>query len=159
MNAVTTAVPPEVAESSTRPGSRRWRLVVVVAVVLAAVTVLAVSGLNGTLVYYRTPTELMHDRTLVGRQVRVGGLVAPGTLRRTGQLVRFTLTDGATDIPVVFTGPINGVFAAGRDALVDGHLTPAGTFDGDELMVKHDDTYRAPNGKSYTPPVISGRSR
>ena len=142
---------------SAPSSARRWRLAVVVAVTLAAVALLAVSGLNRTLVYYRTPTELMHDQTLVGKQVRVGGLVQPGTLHRAGQTVTFTLTDGATNIPVLFTGPINGVFAAGRDALVDGKLTPGGTFDGDQLMVKHDDTYRGPNGTPYTPPP-AGRS-
>lgn len=144
---------------SAPSSARRWRLAVVVLVVLAAAALLAVSGLSRTLVYYRTPTELMHDRSLVGKQVRVGGLVQPGTLRREGQVVSFTLTDGATDVPVVFTGPINGVFAAGRDALVDGRLTPAGTFDGDQLMVKHDDTYRGPDGKPYTPPPVGGSSR
>ncbi|SDY66169.1 cytochrome c-type biogenesis protein CcmE [Modestobacter sp. DSM 44400] len=135
-------------------GTRRWRLVVVVVVVLGAVAILAVAGLNRTLVYYRTPTELLHDQTLVGKQVRVGGLVAPGSLQRDGQVARFTLTDGVTDVPVVFTGPINGVFAAGRDALVDGRYTSAGVLDGDELIVKHDNTYRGPDGKRYTPPTI-----
>ncbi len=146
-----------VAPLSAPSSARRWRLAVLVAGTLAVVALLAVSGLNHTLVYYRTPTELMHDRTLVGKQVRVGGLVQPGTLHRAGPTVTFTLTDGATSIPVRFTGPINGVFAAGRDALVDGKLTPGGTFDGDQLMVKHDDTYRGPNGKHYTPPTV-GRS-
>lgn len=131
----------------------------VVAVTLAAVALLAVSGLNRTLVYYRTPTELMHDRGLVGKQVRVGGLVQPGSLHRTGQVASFTLTDGATDVPVVFTGPINGVFAAGRDALVEGRLSPSGTFNGDQLMVKHDDNYRGPDGKPYTPAPIGGGTR
>lgn len=139
--------------------ARRWRLVVVVAVTLAVVALLAVSGLNRTLVYYRNPTELMHDHTLVGKQVRVGGLVQPGTLHRDGQTVTFTLTDGATDVPVSFTGPINGVFAAGRDALVDGKLTAAGTFDGDQLMVKHDNSYRGPDNTPYTPPPVDGTGR
>ena len=146
---------PEAATAATgTAGSRRWRLVVVVLVVLGAVAVLAVAGVNRTLVYYRTPTELVHDPGLVGKQVRVGGLVAPGSLHRDGQVARFTLTDGVTDVPVVFTGPINGVFAAGRDALVDGRYTAGGVLEGDELMVKHDNTYRGPDGKPYTPPSV-----
>ena len=140
--------------TSPPSNARRWRLAVVVAIVLAAVAVFAVAGLNHSLVYYRTPTELMHDPSLIGKQVRVGGLVQSGTLQRDGQVVRFTLTDGATDVPVLFTGPINGVFAAGRDALVDGKLTPSGIFEGDQLMVKHDASYRGPNGKLYTPPPV-----
>lgn len=135
-------------------GTRRWQLLVVVLVVLATVTVLAVAGLDRTLVYYRTPTELVSDTSLVGQQVRVGGLVAPGSLERSGQVVRFTLTDGVTDVPVVFSGPIKGVFAPGRDALVDGRYTRAGVLEGDDLMVKHDNVYRGPDGKRYTPPAV-----
>lgn len=150
-----TATVPTVSSSA---GARRWRLVVVVVVVLGAVGVLAAAGLNRTLVYYRTPTELVADHSLVGKQVRVGGLVAPGSLHRTAGVVRFILTDGATDLPVVFTGAINGVFAPGRDALVDGRLQPNGTFAGDELMVKHDDSYGGSDGTRYTPPPVGTRS-
>ena len=140
-------------------GPRRWRLAVVVTVTLAAVAVLAAAGLNHTLVYYRTPTELVNDHGLVGKQVRVGGLVQPGSLHRTGDVVTFTLTDGATDLPVRFTGAINGVFAPGRDALVDGRLTSGGVFDGDQLMVKHDNSYRGPDGKPYSPPSVGTAAR
>jgi len=156
VTAAGTPVPPAAGPTA---GGRRWRLAVVVTVTVAAVALLAVSGLNRTLVYYRTPTELVGDPGLVGKQVRVGGLVQPGTVHRDGQVVRFTLTDGATSLPVVFTGPINGVFAPGRDALVEGRLTPSGTFDGDELMVKHDDNYRGPDGKPYTPPAVGRGGR
>lgn len=154
---MTATISPPVAPPG-RSVARRWRLAIVVAVTMAAVALLAVSGLNRTLVYYRTPTELMQDRSLVGKQVRVGGLVQPGSLRRDGQVVRFSLTDGATSVPVVFTGPVNGVFAPGRDALVGGRLDSAGVFQGDELLVKHDDTYRGPDGKSYTPPAVGKSS-
>ena len=150
----TIPTPPALETPSPRAGGRRWRLAVVVAVTLGAVAVLALAGLNHTLVYYRTPTELVTDHRLVGKQVRVGGLVQPGSLHRDGQTVTFTLTDGATDLPVRFTGAINGVFAPGRDALIDGRLTPTGVFDGDELMVKHDNSYRGPDGKPYTPPPV-----
>ena len=156
--AVTTTTPAPHVDAPPATGGRRWRLAIVVAVTLAAVAVLAAAGLNHTLVYYRTPTELVNDHGLVGKQVRVGGLVQPGSLRRDGQTVTFTLTDGATDLPVRFTGPINGVFAPGRDALIDGRLTSAGVFDGDELMVKHDDTYRGPDGTPYTPPPVGQTS-
>lgn len=139
--------------------AQRWRLLVVVAVVLGAVTVLALAGINRTLVYYRTPTELVNDQSLIGKQVRVGGLVLNGSLHRTGGVVTFTLTDGATDLPVRFTGPIKGVFAPGRDALVQGRLTPDGTFLGEDLMVKHDNNYRAPDGKPYSPPASGGSDK
>jgi cytochrome c-type biogenesis protein CcmE len=154
---------PRRAPATTRPPStgtpgvprgRRWRLTVVVLAVLATVAVLAVAGISGTEVYYRTPTEIVADRGLIGEQVRVGGLVAPGSVRRSGQRVSFTLTDGATALPVTLTARTNGVFAAGRNALVAGHLSANGNFRADDLMVKHDNNYRGANGPRPTEPPV-----
>lgn len=134
----------------------RLRLAVVVAVALAAVGVLAVSRLDETLVYYRTPTELMDDPGLTGERVRLGGLVQPDSLRKDADPVTFTVTDGTTELPVVFTGSLGGIFQDGQNALVEGSLGPDGVFRGDQLMVKHSENYQAPDGETYTPPPLNG---
>lgn len=137
----------------------RWRLAVVVLVALLVATLIAMAGLGNSLIYYRTPTGLVHDRALAGKQVRVGGLVEPGSLHLAVGVARFTLTDGVTALPVVFTGQLVGVFRAGQDALVEGSLGRGGVFLGTSLVVKHSNVYRAPNGKAYRAPNIGGRTR
>lgn len=132
----------------------RLRVAVVVMVVLAGVGILAASGLQRSLVFYRTPTELMRDPGLVDARVRLGGLVQPGTLSRGDGVASFRITDGVTAVPVVFTGKLVGVFRDGQNALVEGRLGPGGVFRGDVLMVKHSDSYRAPDGRPYQPPQV-----
>lgn len=148
-------------EPTVRPRRRhragtRVRLAVVVVVALAAIGVLAMSGLDETLVYYRTPTELANEPGLAGERVRLGGLVQPDSLRDEGGPARFTLTDGTTEVPVVFTGSLGGIFQAGQNALVEGSLGTDGVFRGDQLMVKHTENYQGPDGEAYTPPPLDG---
>lgn len=153
-----TAAPPGGGARRGRRVGMRWRLAAVVAVVLAGVGLLAASGLQGTLVYYRTPTELVTNPALGAERVRLGGLVLPGSVQRAPGVVRFTLSDGANDVRVAYTGPLVGVFQAGQGALVDGTYGADRVFRADALMVKHNNTYRGPDGKTYTPPTGSATS-
>jgi cytochrome c-type biogenesis protein CcmE len=143
---VTTAFPAELAApKAPRPHRRlRLRLLLVAVVVLAAVGVLAFAGLSGSLVYYKTTSELLADHGLVGHRLRLGGLVVQGSVHRTAGGVRFELTDGVADVPVVNTGQPRGVFQDGQGAVVEGVLGRDGVFRSDVLLVKHSNSYEPP---------------
>jgi len=134
-----------------RPPRIRLRLASLALVAIAGIGVLAVSGLGGSLVYYKTPTELLQVHSGDGQRLRLGGLVMPGTVARTAAGVAFTLTDGVTDVRVVNTGTPTGVFQAGQGAIVEGTWSN-GTFASDTLIVKHSNEYRSKNGRPYIPP-------
>ncbi|RBY82589.1 hypothetical protein DQ238_03540 [Geodermatophilus sp. TF02-6] len=127
------------------------RLLLVAGVVLLTVGVLAVAGLQGSLVYYRTTSELLADPALQGERVRLGGLVVRGTVETTADGVRFELTDGVQDVPVVNTGQPRGVFQEGQGAVVEGVLGADGVFRSDVLLVKHDNEYRPPEDGTGRP--------
>lgn len=139
-----------------RRSPRAWRLLLVVAVVLAGVGLLAASGLKGSLVYYKTPTELMKDRALQGQRVRLGGLVVTGSVARGAQGVQFTLTDGVTDVRVINSGQPRGVFQEGQGALVEGVLGADRVFRSDVLLVKHSNSYEPPKKGVGRPAKDSG---
>jgi cytochrome c-type biogenesis protein CcmE len=120
------------------------RLLLLAAVTLAAVAVLALAGLSGSLVYYKTTSELVSDPGLVGQRVRLGGLVVTGSVERTADGVRFELTDGVREVPVVNTGQPRGVFREGQGAVVEGVLGRDGVFRSDVLLVKHGNEYQPP---------------
>lgn len=146
MTAATTPPVPAPREEQVGPTRRRVpvRLLLVAAVVLAAVAVLAGAGLQGSLVYYRTTTELASDPSLQGERVRLGGLVVTGSVVRGPQGVSFTLSDGVSEVPVVNAEQPRGVFQEGQGALVEGVLGPDGVFRSDLLLVKHGNSYQAP---------------
>jgi cytochrome c-type biogenesis protein CcmE len=132
------------------------RLLLVAVVALTAVAVLAFAGLSGSLVYYKTTSELVSDPGLVGHRVRLGGLVVTGSVGRTADGVRFELTDGVHEVPVVNTGQPRGVFREGQGAVVEGVLGRDGVFRSDVLLVKHSNEYEPPAHGSGRPAVDGG---
>jgi len=90
---------------------KRGRVLFVLAVVAASLLWVAAKGLSGSLIYYQTPTELLRQgSTAVGERLRLGGLVAPGSVQRTGSTVRFIVTDGTTRMTVVDTAAVPSLF-------------------------------------------------
>lgn len=141
----------------TAPGTIRrrppWRLLTLAVVVLAAVGVLALTGLKGSLVLYRTTSELVADPSLQGERLRLGGLVVPASVTRSADGVSFVLTDGVADVRVLNSESPRGVFAEGQGALVEGVFGADGVFRSDLLLVKHGNEYQAPEEAGEAPTV------
>ncbi len=64
----------------------------------------------------------------------------PATLEQ-----RFLLTDGQAAMAVRFRGIPPDLFAEGRGAVVEGTVSPDGTFVASTIMAKHSEEYRAPH--------------
>lgn len=82
----------------------------------------------------------------MGRTFRVGGLVEKGTLQRDndGLTARFTITDTAKTIPVVYKGILPDLFKEGRGCVAQGHVGSDGVFYADQVLAKHDENYMPP---------------
>lgn len=124
----------------------RWRRRLP-AVVLAAVAVLvlagfAISGLEDSVTYYRTPSEVVN----AGDQgtVRLGGLVERGSVMVRGDTTSFTVTDGSRQLKVVSRDDPPSTFREGQGVVVEGHLGADGVFDGDQVIVRHSNEYQPP---------------
>ncbi len=131
------------------PAAPRVRLAVVGVVAVAALGAVAASGLQDSLVYYRTPSEVLARSTSFSERLRLGGMVRPGSVTQEGDVVRFVLTDGAADVPVAHRGDPPGIFQEGQGALVEGTFGPDATFHSDFLVVKHSNEYRGSDGEVY----------
>lgn len=128
---------------------KRARIVVPIVLIAGGLGWVGFQGLAGSLVYYKTPTELLRDgRT--GERVRVGGLVVPGSVSRETDAIRFVVTDGTSRITVVGTGGVPRSFRAGQGVVVEGALLEDGAFHAETVLVKHNEEYRTP-GPGETP--------
>jgi cytochrome c-type biogenesis protein CcmE len=123
----------------------RGRLVLGVVVVGAALGWVAWRGLGDTLVYYRTPSEVVRE-VEAGQRVRLGGYVEPGSLRGIlgGGGVTFIVSDGAARITVVGSGGVPSLFREGQGVVVEGSLGEEGRFRAERILVRHDADYRPP---------------
>jgi cytochrome c-type biogenesis protein CcmE len=117
------------------------------AVILAVFAWLLFGGLQKNVVFFLTPQELLaKGNEGVGVPVRLGGQVKPGSLKWDAKALdlRFTVTDGAREIPVHSTGAPPQMFREGMGVIVEGRVGTGGVFDATNLMVKHSNEYRAP---------------
>ena len=131
-----------------RAFQRRQRRALLLGLVLPAAAgsvALALTAISRTKVYSYAPSALPPVAEVQGRTVKLGGLVADGSLRQgTGTQVRFAITDGAVSVPVVFDGFLPSLIVEGDGAVVTGQLRPDGTFAAEIVAARHDELYMAP---------------
>jgi len=126
------------------PAARRWLwIVLAVLVTVGTATTLVLQALDENVSFYKTPTELA-AMTAGPQHIRLGGLVKHGTVVHNGTAVFFTVTDGAGDINVKYTGLLPDLFREGQGVVAEGTLTAAGEFTADRLLAKHDEKYMPP---------------
>lgn len=94
-----------------------------------------------TVVFFFSPSELVQQSVSPDRRLRIGGLVANGSVQKDGQMVRFTVTDTIHDIPVVFIGVLPDLFREGRGVVAEGKLRADGLFQASDVLAKHNETY------------------
>ena len=128
---------------------RRHKRIGMIVVGLAGITVAAIlagKAFNNNLVFFFSPTQVAAKEAPVNRTFRIGGLVEEGTLKRDndGLTVRFTVTDTAASIPVVYKGILPDLFKEGRGCVAQGHLSSDGVFQAEQVLAKHDENYMPP---------------
>ncbi|MDE1903186.1 MAG: cytochrome c maturation protein CcmE [Alphaproteobacteria bacterium] len=107
---------------------------------------LTLSALNDNLVFFYGPSDLYAQHIPPGRLVRIGGLVAAGSVKHEadGSTLDFTITDGRKSVPVTYRGTVPDLFREGQGVVVEGRLTPSGDFKATTLLAKHDERYMPP---------------
>ena len=123
------------------PWRRRLPWLVLTAAVVAGFLVVAAAAMQGSLTYYRTPSEVV-GQPQGSSPMRVGGLVAAGSVQRHGATISFTLTDGVQDLRVVSRDQPAGTFREGQGAVVEGRLGADGRFDAATVIVRHSNQYQ-----------------
>jgi cytochrome c-type biogenesis protein CcmE len=106
----------------------------------------AAQAFRSNLVFFYSPSEVMAKAAPVGRTFRVGGLVEKDTVKRDndGLTVRFSVTDTAKSIPVIYKGILPDLFKEGKGCVAQGHVGADGVFYADQVLAKHDENYMPP---------------
>ena len=128
---------------------RRHKRIIFICAALAAIglaTWLVLGAFKENLVFFFSPTQVVAKEAPVNRTFRIGGLVQDGTLQRDtdGLTVRFTVTDTAASIPVVYKGILPDLFKEGRGCVAQGKIGSDGVFHAEQVLAKHDENYMPP---------------
>ena len=126
---------------------KNQRLVLVAAAIVAVVVavLLAMWGLKDRASYFYTPADIAAGKAEQGQAMRLGGMVEQGSIQRQpdGVTIRFIVTDGKAQTPVVYRGIVPDLFREGSGAVAEGRLEN-GTFVADTILAKHDERYMPP---------------
>ena len=125
---------------------RQLKLLTGAVVIAACVGYLIYGGIQETIVYFVTPSELHAKGTSAyGKSLRLGGLVREGSWRKeAGTLVHsFELVDETSTVRIAFRGIPPDLFGEGRGALVEGSYGPDGVFQAKTILAKHSEEYKS----------------
>ncbi len=127
---------------------RRRRTIAVLAVLggVALFVLLALKALQGNVLYFRMPSDLVAEGEQAfapGRRWRLGGLVAPGSVTRLPNEagVRFQVTDNHASVTVVYRGILPDLFREGQGVIAEGAFGPDRVFRAETVLAKHDERY------------------
>src|SRR5882762_10516890 len=85
-------------------------------VALSVAAFLVTKAFKNNLVFFFSPSQVAAREAPVGTNFRIGGLVEKGSMKRDsdGLTMRFSVTDTANSIPVVYKGILPDLFKEGR---------------------------------------------
>lgn len=130
--------------SSTAKLRKKRRLYLVLAglLVLGTVTSLTLTALDETLVFFYSPSDLKAKSLKPGQVIRLGGLVAEGSLERhdAKMQVQFVVTDMAEDVTVTYAGILPDLFREGQGVVAQGSFQGQ-MFHAQSVLAKHDENY------------------
>ena len=128
--------------------TRRQRRALMIAgatAILCVAVLLVLRALHDSVVFFHTPSEAIAKHVATGTRIRLGGLVAAGSLRRSeGTTVTFAITDGGATIQASYTGILPDLFREGQGVVAEGKVYATGRFLADTVLAKHDETYMPP---------------
>ncbi|QDP00570.1 cytochrome c maturation protein CcmE [Thalassotalea sp. PS06] len=130
---------------------RKKRLTIISLILFGVATVAGLSlyGLSNFVDVFYTPSEVHNgkeDGTLkpeVGQNIRVGGLVVVGSVKRDPETLKvsFDLIDSGPMITVQYEGILPDLFREGQGIVAQGELIEPTTLLATEVLAKHDEEY------------------
>ncbi|HNW60772.1 MAG TPA: cytochrome c maturation protein CcmE [bacterium] len=122
------------------------KIILGVAVIVAALIYLMVSSFRESSVYYMTVAEIREKgATVRGEGLRVSGYVDPATIQWDAQKieVRFTMIEGPDSLHVYYKGVVPDQLADAQGVLAEGKLLEDGSFNATRLLLKCPSKYEA----------------
>lgn len=124
---------------------RKQKLLTIIAVfVLISIAIgFVLYALKQNINLFYSPAQVKQGLAPLNHQVRLGGLVALGSLHKdTHSLkVNFLITDHKNTIPVEYTGVLPDLFREGQSVVVEGKFDTQNHFMADQVLAKHDEKY------------------
>ena len=131
---------------------KQRKFLVAGSLVAGMVGYLMVTGVQDSMAYYHTPTELVmkvaSDPSYFETGVKVGARVVPGSVHYDNRTLDLTfevvdIENGNTRFPVAYTGVLPDTFTDQSDVVLEGRMTREGVFAAATILTKCGSRYEA----------------
>ena len=113
-----------------------------------AIIFFIMKSLNQNILYFSTPSEIKQKEDIViGRAMRVGGMVKKNSIIVDEKNIQFIVTDFKNEILISYSGSVPNLFAEGKGVVAEGKLNDKFFFIADRILAKHDEEYMPPEIK------------
>jgi cytochrome c-type biogenesis protein CcmE len=111
--------------------------------VVSLAVVLVLVALRDEIVFFVSPSDVMAREIEPGTRMRLGGLVADGSVERgAGTQVLFAIEDGSNKVEVRYDGILPDLFREGQGVITEGSFPDGGpVFVADTVLARHDENY------------------
>lgn len=120
--------------------------IVVFIISFAIIIALILYALRQNINLFYSPSQIIEKNPPHNRMMRVGGMVVPGSIRRSedGLTVTFIVTDYQNTITIHHHGSLPDLFREGQGIIALGKLLNKDEFYSHEVLAKHDENYMPP---------------
>ena len=130
--------------------TNRFYFIFLILVSISLALFFVLKALNNKIVFFYTPTNISEDAEIIGKNIRVGGLVLENSIKYSndGLIVSFVITDNKNMINVFYSGILPDLFREKQGVVVEGSfLKSKKTFNAKKVLAKHDENYMPPEVK------------
>ncbi len=125
---------------------QRLTLAVIAVIAVIGAGFLALVGLRDNAALFRTPSEIAAEPIPPGQAIRLGGMVADGSIAQQpdGVTIEFIVEEGDAQIPVRYAGITPDLFQENSGVVAEGAFDARGVFIANNILAKHDENYMPP---------------
>jgi len=111
-------------------------------------TIFLLKTLRNNVLYFYSPSEVSKsDENSFKNNIRLGGMVKPGSVETDNNKIKFIVTDYEKEIIVIYQGTVPALFAEGKGVVAEGKLQDKKIFLAKRILAKHDENYMPPELK------------
>ena len=111
-------------------------------------TIFLLKTLRNNVLYFYSPSEVSKsDENSLKNNIRLGGMVKPGSVETDNNEIKFIVTDYEKEIIVIYKGTVKALFAEGKGVVAEGKLQDKKFFLAKRILAKHDENYMPPELK------------
>ena len=101
---------------------------------------LILTNFRDNIVFFYSPTEITTLSNHNLSNIRIGGMVKDGSIKKDGNFIKFVVTDFKNEIIVKYQGALPNLFREGQGVVARGAFQN-NVFAAEEILAKHDEKY------------------